>query len=68
MICFDPHPKIFVFNDSGEIFYVDFYPPYSNNLKKMILKSTNVNNRDIVKKNLSLFKKIFYQNIFVEIF
>jgi len=58
-IYFDPHPKNFVFNDKEEICYVDFYPPYSDNLKEMTLKISNIEHLEIIKKNYAFFKKDF---------
>jgi hypothetical protein len=58
-IHFDPHPKNFVFNKKGEIFYVDFYPPYSNSLKKMRLSIANIDHAELIKKNFSFFTKDF---------
>lgn len=56
-IYFDPHPKNFVFNKKGEIFYVDFYPPYTDSLKEMILSISNIDHLEIIKKNYSFFSK-----------
>ena len=58
-IYFDPHPKNFVFNKKGEIFYVDFYPPYTDNLKEMIISIANIDHVEIIKKNYFFFKKNF---------
>lgn len=58
-IYFDPHPKNFVFNKKGEIYYVDFYPPYTNSLKEMRLSVANKNHVEIIKNNYSFFTKDF---------
>ena len=52
-IYFDPHPKNFVFNDKNEIFYVDFFPPYTDSLKKLRLSVANKDEVEIIKKNYS---------------
>ena len=58
-IYFDPHPKNFVFNEKDEIFYVDFYPPYTDSLEKMLLSVSSPEHAEIIKKNFSFFKKDF---------
>ena len=52
-IYFDPHPKNFVFNEENEIFYVDFFPPYTDSLKEMRLSVAQENEVEIIKKNYS---------------
>jgi len=58
-IYFDPHPKNFVFDDNDEIFYVDFYPPYSHNLKKIRKSQASIEHAKIIDKNFSFFTKDF---------
>lgn len=58
-IYFDPHPKNFVFNKNEEIFYVDFYPPYTDSLKDMILSVVDLSHKEIISKNYSFFTKDF---------
>ncbi len=58
-IYFDPHPKNFVFNKNEDIFYVDFYPPYTDALKNMILKVADPSHKEIINKNYSFFTKDF---------
>ena len=50
-IYFDPHPKNFVFDNNDEIFYVDFYPPYSDNLKKIRISQASIEHAEIIDKN-----------------
>ena len=58
-IYFDPHPKNFVFDNNDEIFYVDFYPPYSDNLKKIRISQASIEHAEIIDKNFSFFTKDF---------
>ena len=58
-IYFDPHPKNFVFDDNDEIFYVDFYPPYSDKLKKIRMSQASTEDAEIIDKNFSFFTKDF---------
>ena len=56
---FDPHPKNFVFNKNDDIFYVDFFPPYSDYLKAKRLQVAKSNEKQIIDENYQLFTKEF---------
>ena len=58
-IYFDPHPKNFVFDNNDEIFYVDFYPPYTDKLKKIRMSQASIEEAEIIDKNFSFFTKDF---------
>tara|TARA_B100000686_G_C16752052_1_gene953139 strand:+ start:1190 stop:1897 length:708 start_codon:yes stop_codon:yes gene_type:complete len=53
-IMIDPHPKNFVFFGK-DIFYVDFYPPYSKLYNEIRISIAHKSEREIVEKNLSYF-------------
>lgn len=55
---FDPHPKNFVFNDSN-IFYVDFFPPYCQSLKRKRLEIAETSEVKIITENFDFFSKDF---------
>ena len=52
-IYFDPHPKNFVFNEENAIFYVDFFPPYTDSLKEMRVSVAQEDEVEIIEKNFS---------------
>ena len=54
-ICMDPHIKNFVI-DEGEVYYVDFSPPYGPEYNKVVMSVTPDIHKDIVKKNLDCFE------------
>ena len=56
---FDPHPKNFVFNDKNKILYVDFFPPYTDNLRKKRLNIADNNELEIIDINYQFFTKEF---------
>jgi hypothetical protein len=56
---FDPHPKNFVFNKDNNIFYVDFFPPYSDYLKSKRLQVAKTNEKQIISENYQFFTKDF---------
>ncbi len=58
-IYIDPHPKNFVV-EGDEVFYVDFFPPYSEEYNEKVLDKFKGNKESyqIVKKNLGYFKGI----------
>jgi hypothetical protein len=56
-IYFDPHPKNFVFNEKKEIFYVDFFPPYSDYLLEKRLKIAEKDEIKIITENYNYFTK-----------
>jgi len=58
-IYFDPHPKNFVFNTEGDIFYVDFFPPYTDYLKAKRLNCASKDEIQIIEENYQFFTKEF---------
>ncbi len=56
---FDPHPKNFVFNGDNDIFYVDFFPPYTDYLKDKRLHSAKNSEIQIIDENYQFFTKGF---------
>jgi hypothetical protein len=55
---FDPHPKNFVFKDTG-IFYVDFFPPYGETLKEKRLSIAKPDEKKIINENFDFFTQSF---------
>ena len=58
-VYFDPHPKNFVFNTRGDIFYVDFFPPYSDYLKSKRLEVALDSEKQIITENYAFFTRDF---------
>lgn len=52
---FDPHPKNFVFDENNNIYYVDFFPPYTQKLKEKRLAIAEKNERKIISDNYNFF-------------
>ena len=63
-IYFDPHPKNFVFNEKNEIYYVDFFPPYSDDLLRKRLKIAKEDELEIITENYRNFTKDFLMQHF----
>ena len=52
---FDPHPKNFVFDENNNIYYVDFFPPYSKKLKEKRLAIAKKDEINVISDNYDYF-------------
>ncbi len=56
---FDPHPKNFVFDKNDNIYYVDFFPPYTKELKEKRLAIAKESEKKIISDNYDYFHDNF---------